>query len=115
MGEITMSDLEADKGKGLSEAAVNRLTGGLAAGLNLSQEDYESFDKTFRAEKKDGDGPQVMGIKVHHVPWWLQILYMIGVVGAMTWVVLMGVKKLGTRDREKEERKLQKEMGKKKA
>jgi len=102
---VTLADVEADAGGSLSETAVERLLGGAAIGFNLTAEEHEVMDSAFKNRMADdGYGPALLGIQVHRVPWWLQIIYMLGVVGALCYVVMTAVGKLTERDREKSER-----------
>mmetsp|Transcript_90889 Transcript_90889/g.266107 ORF Transcript_90889/g.266107 Transcript_90889/m.266107 type:complete len:228 (-) Transcript_90889:164-847(-) len=113
--EVTAADLEADKAGSLSEAAVDRLLGGPATGFNLTDEDRELFDKALRIEIVNAEAPSILGIQVHRVPWWLQILYMVGVVAAVSWVVLLVVQRLTAREKEKAKAKDEKKEGKKRS
>merc|ERR1712187_673360 len=103
---MTTADLASDKGGGLSDAAVDRLLGGPATSFNLTTEDFNDYDNAIKNEvsiKKDA--PSILGVQVDRVPWWLQIVYMVGVVVAMCYVVMLAVNKLMARDKEKEERR----------
>mmetsp|Transcript_98832 Transcript_98832/g.313712 ORF Transcript_98832/g.313712 Transcript_98832/m.313712 type:complete len:225 (+) Transcript_98832:86-760(+) len=113
--EVTAADLEADKAGTLSEAAADRLLGGPALGFSLLDEERELYDKAFRSEIVNAEAPSILGIQVHRVPWWLQILYMVGVVAAVSYVVLLVVQRLTAREKEKAKAKDEKREGKKKS
>merc|ERR1712070_166177 len=100
---VTLADVEADTSGSLSEIAVERLLGGpQAVGFNLTEEEHQTIDDAFRNQQASSEAPALLGIQVHRVPWWLQILYMIGVVAALAWVIMKAVTALTARDREKE-------------
>jgi len=110
--EITAADLEVDKSGSLSDAAVDRLLGGPAAdNTGLSTEEKELFDKAFRGEIANTDAPSIMGVQVHKVPVWLQVLYMVGVIAAVSCLVMFIVQRLTARDKEKQEKQQQKKKG----
>jgi len=113
--EVTMADLEADKGGSLSEAAVDRLIGGLASGFNLTEEDRELFEKASRSEHVNSEAPSIVGIQVHRVPWWLQILYIVGVVAATCYFVMFVARSLTAREKEKVRQKEEKKEAKKRS
>ncbi|CAE8610627.1 unnamed protein product [Polarella glacialis] len=102
--EVTAADVQAHKAGGLSEAAVERLLGGTALGFQLTEEDQKAYDKAFSEEIVSSEAPSIMGVQVHRVPLWLQILYMVAVIAAISYVVLLVVRQLTQRDKEKAER-----------
>ncbi|CAK0860268.1 unnamed protein product [Prorocentrum cordatum] len=106
--EITAADLEADKGSGLSDMATERLLGGPAFEVAMSDADRLAFDEAFAGEIAETEAPSIMGVQVHRVPWWLQILYMIGVVVLLSYVVMLAVGQLTQRDKVQEEAKRKK-------
>merc|ERR1712039_53605 len=100
--EITTADLAADQGAGLSDAAVERLLGGTAFEFKLTEVDLLEYDKAIKEEVSlRREAPSILGVQVHNVPWWLQILYMVGVLAALIYVVMLAVNKLMARDKEK--------------
>uniref|UniRef100_A0A7S1RH42 Uncharacterized protein n=1 Tax=Alexandrium catenella TaxID=2925 RepID=A0A7S1RH42_ALECA len=113
--EVTAVDLEATKAGSLSDSAVDRLLGGPALGFSLTDEDKELFDKALRSEIVNAEAPSILGIQVHRVPWWLQILYMVGVVALVSYVVFFVVQRLTARDKEKARAKDEKKEGKKRS
>merc|ERR1711918_120045 len=88
-----------------SESAMDRILGGAALNFNLTEEEYVTIDNAYRNQVASTEAPALLGIQVHRVPWWLQILYMIGVVAALAWVIMKAVTALTARDREKEKEK----------
>merc|ERR1719407_232732 len=70
---------------------------------NMTEEERDTMDDAFRNQQANSGEPALLGIQVHRVPWWLQIIYMIGVVAALAWVIMKAVGKLTERDRSKEE------------
>merc|ERR1719506_3668471 len=92
---VTLADVEADEKGSLSETAVERLLGGSALGFNLTEQEYDTMDAAFKNQQVNSEAPALLGIQVHRVPWWLQILYMIGVVAALFWVIMKAVGALG--------------------
>lgn len=103
--EITAADLDAHKSNTLSDSAAERLLGGPALGSNLSAEDRKAYDQALKGERVDGVAPSIMGVQVHRVPWWMQILYMLLVVAALCWVIKIAVERLTSREREEKARK----------
>ena len=114
--EVTQADLDAhDTGSRLSDGVVDRL---LSAGLQspeMSLEERELFEQA--EEVSFGEAPSILGVQVHRVPVGLQLLYMILVVVAVSYVVLLVVRQLTARDKAKavkaEEKKKEKEAKKK--
>merc|ERR1712083_1292076 len=92
--EITTADLKADMAAGLSDAAVERLLGGTATSFNLSAQDQEDYDKAIRGDTVRKESPSILGVQVHNIPLWLQLVYMIAVVAAISYVVMLAVRKL---------------------
>jgi len=113
--EVTAADLEADKGGGLSDAAVERLLGGAAAGFNLTEQDRDLLDQAIKGEIVNSEAPAILGVQVHSIPVWLQICYMLGVIAAVSYVVLLVVRSLTSRDKGKAEKAKKEKEGKKKS
>mmetsp|Transcript_70025 Transcript_70025/g.167268 ORF Transcript_70025/g.167268 Transcript_70025/m.167268 type:complete len:200 (+) Transcript_70025:56-655(+) len=114
--EATAADVHALRSGGLGDAAVERL---LAASLgpDLSAEDRELYDKALAGEASNSEAPSIMGVQVHRVPLALQLLYMVGVVAAVSYVVFLVVRQLTARDKakaEKAEEKKREKVSKKK-
>lgn len=112
---ITRGDLlTAESPGGLSESDVDRLLGSTAIGTNLTEKQKEMVDNAMKNERRrDGESPAILGIQVHTVPWWGQILYMLGVVAAACYVVFLAIRKLTKKDKEKKEEKAKKDAKKK--
>ncbi|CAK9066174.1 unnamed protein product [Durusdinium trenchii] len=112
--EVTSADLEAHAAGRLSDAVVDRLVAIEGSEPTLSAEDREQFEA---AGSGSSEGPSILGVQVHRIPVGLQLLYMILVVVAVSYVVFMVVRQLTARDKAKavkaEEKKKEKE-GKKK-
>mmetsp|Transcript_46847 Transcript_46847/g.111483 ORF Transcript_46847/g.111483 Transcript_46847/m.111483 type:complete len:233 (-) Transcript_46847:56-754(-) len=105
----TAADVEADKAPGgLAETAVERLLGGVAKEFNLTDADREAFSDAFRQERVDTDAPELLGIQVHRVPWWLQIIYIVAVLAAVCYVVYLVVIRLTSKDKEKAKKQQEK-------
>eukprot|EP00747_Dinoflagellata_sp_TGD_P185997 gnl/TRDRNA2_/TRDRNA2_42805_c0_seq1.p1 gnl/TRDRNA2_/TRDRNA2_42805_c0~~gnl/TRDRNA2_/TRDRNA2_42805_c0_seq1.p1 ORF type:complete len:161 (+),score=46.45 gnl/TRDRNA2_/TRDRNA2_42805_c0_seq1:2-484(+) len=103
---VNAADVEADNGPGgLSDDAADRLLGGLAVGYNITDEEWDVINKALSAETTASEAPQILGIQVHSVPLFLQILYILGVGAAVCFVVRLVVQQLTKREREKEEEK----------
>merc|ERR1712151_1442734 len=84
--EFTTADLKAEKGVGLSDAAVDRLLGGPASASTFSEEDFAAYDKAIREEVSHRQGgTAILRIQVHNIPHWPQIVYMIAVVVVMVY------------------------------
>eukprot|EP00439_Symbiodinium_sp_Y106_P041115 s1900_g5.t1 len=60
--------------------------------------DRELYDKALAGEASNSEAPSIMG--VHRVPLALQLLYMVGVVAAVSYVVFLVVRQLTARDKE---------------
>eukprot|EP00929_Paragymnodinium_shiwhaense_P010361 TRINITY_DN114984_c0_g1_i1.p1 TRINITY_DN114984_c0_g1~~TRINITY_DN114984_c0_g1_i1.p1 ORF type:complete len:237 (-),score=52.59 TRINITY_DN114984_c0_g1_i1:104-760(-) len=106
--EITAADLEVEKASGqLSEAAIERLLGGPALAYDLGGDEREAYDRALKGQRVDSDAPSIMGIQVHKVPLPLQLLYMVGVVGALVYVMMFAVRKLteGKKDDAKDDKR----------
>merc|ERR1712176_1096054 len=71
---VTLADIAAASSGELSDSAAERLLGGPALGFNLSEEEKELFESAVKNQQTDADAPQLLGIQVHNVPVWLQIL-----------------------------------------
>merc|ERR1711865_687747 len=100
---VTIVDAATDEKGSLSEDAVERLLGGSTSlGFNLTEEEHHTMDDAFRNQVYSSEAPSLMGIQVHSIPWWLQIVYMLGVVGALSYVIMKAVGSLSARDKEKE-------------
>lgn len=112
--EVTKADLDAhDSGSRLSDAVVDRLLS-REEGPELSPEERELFE---HADKGGfSEAPSILGVQVHRVPVGLQLLYMILVVVAVSYVILLVVRQLTARDKAKErkaeEKKKEKEAKK---
>jgi hypothetical protein len=109
---VTLADIAAATSGELSDAAAERLLGGPALGLELTEEEKQAFDNAVKNHQTDSDAPQMFGVQVHNVPLFLQIFYMVAVVGAMFFVVLKVQGMLTSREKEKAETQEKKKMEK---
>jgi hypothetical protein len=109
---VTLADVETDSAGSLSETAVERILGGSAVGLNMTEEEMEFMDDAFKTQQSNSEAPQLLGVQVHNIPLPLQILYMVGVVGALCYVIMKAVGSLSAGDKargEKETSSMKKE------
>jgi len=109
---VTLADVETDTAGSLSETAVERILGGSAVGLNMTEEELEFMDDAFKTQQSNTEAPALLGIQVHSIPLPLQIIYMVGVVGALCYVIMKAVGMLSATDKargEKETSSMKKE------
>lgn len=105
---VRPTDIEADRGGGLGDGAVERLLGGAAVDFNLTEDESDLYDKAFKGELVNDEAPAILGMQVHKLPLFMQIFYLVGVIALVSWVVLMVVKMLtGDKKAEKKEKKKQ--------